>query len=137
MEIEFMPHGNCFLWSPGILFMYVAGGLMTAGSYFTIPAFMASFARQRPDIPFRWMWLMFAGFIVFCGIGHAIGVWNIWNANYRLGAVIQILTGLISVATAAAMPKVIAFALLIPSPDRLKEINQELAAEIEKRPARQ
>lgn len=131
MEIEFMPHGNCFMWTPDILLMYVVGGLMTAGAYFTIPAFMVSFAKRRPDIPFRWMWFMFGAFIVLCAIGHVIGVWNLWYANYRLGAAVQLLTGFVSVATAAAMPRVMKFAMLIPSPEQLVDINKTLAEELE------
>lgn len=34
---EFMPHGYCYLWNPGLVWLHVIFDTLIAASYFTIP----------------------------------------------------------------------------------------------------
>lgn len=73
INTDFMPHGYCFLWFPEILWLHVfSDGLITL-AYFMIPTALALFVWRRRELPFPWMFLMFASFIAACGLTHARG----------------------------------------------------------------
>ena len=75
----FMPHGMCYLWRPDILGLHVASDLLIAVSYFTIPFTLLYFVRKRRDVPFNWMVVCFAIFIVSCGATHLMEIVVIWH----------------------------------------------------------
>ena len=79
---DFMPHGVCFLWNPGIMWLHAVSDAVIALSYYLIPLALVYFVRQRPDLPFHWMFLMFGVFIFACGTTHVMGLWTL--ARYRL-----------------------------------------------------
>ena len=51
-----------------------------------------SLVRKRVDLPFDWMVLLFAIFIVSCGATHWIEVWTVWNPDYWLSASVKAVT---------------------------------------------
>ncbi|HXK21170.1 MAG TPA: sensor histidine kinase, partial [Myxococcota bacterium] len=63
---DFMPHGHCFLWNPGVLWLHALSDGVIALSYFVIPFTLLHFVRRRHDLPFNWMFLMFGLFILSC-----------------------------------------------------------------------
>jgi hypothetical protein len=69
---EFMPHGYCYLWNPGLVWLQVVSETLLSVSYFTIPFTLLWFVRQRRDLPFSWMFVAFGVFIVACGGTHVI-----------------------------------------------------------------
>ncbi len=42
----FMPHGNCFLWRPSLVWLHVISDGVTALSYFSIPVALIYFVRK-------------------------------------------------------------------------------------------
>jgi PAS domain S-box-containing protein len=78
---------------------------------------------------------LFAAFIVLCGTTHFAGVAMLWQPYYGLDGMIKLVTGVVSVTTAALLwpllPKIVA----LPSPRLLQETNHRLEAEIEERRA--
>jgi hypothetical protein len=36
-ENDFMPHGHCYFWEPGVLWLNVISDLTTAVAYYSIP----------------------------------------------------------------------------------------------------
>jgi hypothetical protein len=66
----FLPHGYCYLCTPGLVELHVISDALIAISYLTIPVTLAYFIRKRHDIPFSWMFLCFGAFIVPCGGTH-------------------------------------------------------------------
>jgi hypothetical protein len=60
----FMPHGMCFLWQPDILSLHAISDALIGLAYLAIAAALASFARNRADLPFKNIFWMFALFIV-------------------------------------------------------------------------
>jgi two-component system sensor histidine kinase UhpB len=92
----FMPHGHCFLWTTGLLWAYVVSDSLIWLSYYSIPVALWYFVRRRIDLPFNWVFVMFAIFIFACGTTHLIAIWNIWQPVYWLDAGIKL-------ATAAAL----------------------------------
>src|SRR5579859_873366 len=129
----FMPHGHCYLWRPGVLWLHIVSDAAIALAYYSIPITLLWFIRQRRDIPFNWMFLCFAVFIIACGTTHLMEIWVIWHPTYWLSGSIKLLTALASVPTAILLVKLLPQALALPSPAVLRAANAELAREIAER----
>ncbi|WP_323761022.1 hypothetical protein [Maricaulis sp.] len=101
---NFMPHGMCFLWRPELVGMHVIADLAIALAYFSIPVTILIFLRRidRP-LPFRWAFVMFGIFILFCGINHVMNIVVLWYPLYYVEAVLKLFTAAASVATAVLM----------------------------------
>jgi hypothetical protein len=49
----FMPHGHCYLWQPGTLWLNVGSDGLIAAAYFAIPVSLYEFVRRRiSELPF-------------------------------------------------------------------------------------
>ncbi len=116
----FMPHGMCYLWEPELLWTHVVSDALIAGAYFAIPAVLAvMLVRSRADLaelapseaegslPYSWVFLAFALFILACGTTHALGVWTVWNPDYWLSGGAKAVTAVASVVTAVALPPLV------------------------------
>ena len=130
---NFMPHGHCYLWEPGVLWLHITSDALIALAYFSIPFTMVYFIRKRRDFPFNWMFLCFAAFIIACGTTHLMEIWVIWHPTYWLSGGIKALTALVSVPTAILLVKLMPQALAVPSPMALKNANLGLEREIAER----
>src|SRR5260221_14422565 len=133
LESDFLPHGHCYLWQPGLIALHVVSDAAIAGAYFMIPVALLYFVRKRADVPFRWMFVMFGAFIVACGTTHLMEVWTLWHPMYWLSGVVKAGTAVISLATAAALVPLIPEALSLPSRKELREANAALRAEVAER----
>jgi signal transduction histidine kinase len=122
----FMPHGHCYLWRPEIVWLHVISDGLVALSYTTIPFTLYSFARRRKDLPFNWMFLCFAVFIIACGATHYMEIVTLWDPMYRLSGVIKAITAAASVPTAILLVRLVPQALAIPSPHELAKAHEEL-----------
>lgn len=127
----FMPHGMCYLWKPWLVGLHLLSNGIIALAYFSIPVTLIYILRKRKDIPFNSIFLLFAAFILFCGITHAFDIWTLWYANYWLAGWLKLLTAVISGATAIALIVKIPQILTLPSPKQIEEINQQLTEKIE------
>ncbi|MEW6775404.1 MAG: ATP-binding protein [Bdellovibrionota bacterium] len=134
----FMPHGHCFLWQPGVLWLHVLSDSLIALSYYSIPLALAYFVHKRTDLAFNWIFRLFAAFIFWCGTTHIFGIWVIWNPNYWLDGAAKAVTATVSFVTAMILWPLIPKALALPSPHQLEEANtrlQELNETLERRVA--
>jgi signal transduction histidine kinase len=122
----FMPHGHCYLWRPEIVWLHVISDGLVALSYTTIPFTLYSFARRRKDLPFNWMFLCFAVFIIACGATHYMEIVTLWDPVYRLSGVVKAITAAASVPTAILLVRLVPKALAIPSPRDLEKAHEEL-----------
>jgi two-component system, LuxR family, sensor kinase FixL len=129
----FMPHGNCYLWTPSLIGLHVVSDSLIALSYLSIPITLVHFTRKRRDIPFSWMFLCFGAFIVACGGTHLMEVWTIWFPSYWLAGALKAVTGCFSVVTAILLIRVVPLALALPGTQWLVEINQKLTEEVRQR----
>ena len=127
---SFMPHGMCYLWQPGLVGLHLVSNGIIALAYFSIPIILIQIQRQRQDIPFDGIFLLFAAFILFCGTGHAFDIWTLWHPNYWVAGFIRLLTALVSLATAIALALNIPQILTFPSRSQINEINQQLTEKI-------
>ena len=130
-----MPHGHCFLWNPGLIWLHVTSDALIALAYYSIPITLIYFVRRRQDLAFSSIFLCFAVFIVSCGSTHLLEIWNIWHPTYWLTGFVKAFTALVSLGTAILLVGLIPRALQLPSPHQLREANEALRREIADRTA--
>lgn len=94
-----MPHGSCFFWNVPLTTLHVGSDLLIAIAYFSIPIMLFIY-RQHASEGARPFLLLFAAFILSCGIGHVLAMWNIWHSAYWVEGSEKLVTGLISGYTA-------------------------------------
>lgn len=123
---DFMPHGHCYFWKPEIVWLQVISNGAIAIAYFSIPLMLIHFIRKRKDVPFHWIFLMFASFILWCGVTHILDIVVIWVPAYRLDSIVRAITAVVSVMTAFFLFPLIPQALALRSPKELEDKNLEL-----------
>ena len=131
----FMPHGHCYLWTPGLLWLHVISDALIVFSYFTIPVTLIYFVRKRQDMRFGWMFVCFAVFIIACGTTHLMEIWNVWHGNYWAAGGVKAVTALASVPTAFLLARLVTPALRLPSLADLEKLNLSLEQEVATRSA--
>jgi PAS domain S-box-containing protein len=89
-------------------------------AYFLIPVALVYFVRRRRDVPFSHLFWLFGAFIILCGTTHLMEVVVTYWPAYRLAGVIKLLTGVVSLATVAALVPVLPRALALRSPAELE-----------------
>jgi signal transduction histidine kinase len=97
---EFMPHGHCFMWKPGLLWLHVTTDGLIGTAYVVISMTLWQLVR-RIRIPFSPMILAFGMFIGVCGLTHYMEVLTLWVPDYWLSGAVKFVTAAASVATAA------------------------------------
>jgi signal transduction histidine kinase/CheY-like chemotaxis protein len=116
-----------------VVLLHVVSDALIALSYFSIPVALIYFVRRRPDLQFGWLFVMFAAFILACGTTHVFGVWAIWQPLYKVDGLVKLGTGLVSMATAVHLWKLMPAAVALPSPAQLARANDELGREVAER----
>jgi PAS domain S-box-containing protein len=124
---DFMPHGFCYLWNPGLVWLHLVSDTLISISYLSIPITLIYFIRKRRNLPFHWMFGCFGMFIVACGATHIMEIWNIWHADYWLAGAVKAVTALASVPTAILLVQLVPKALALP--DNLERVNTVLQSE--------
>ncbi|NEU82424.1 PAS domain-containing protein [Nostoc sp. UIC 10630] len=130
---QFIPHGHCYLWKPELLGLHILSDSLIALAYYSIPISLIYFVRQRQDLPFNSIFLLFAAFIISCGTSHFSEIWTLWYPTYWLSGFIKALTALVSVYTSLTLSALIPKALNLPSSAQLEAANLELKKEISER----
>jgi PAS domain S-box-containing protein len=126
---DFMPHGYCYNWAPGLVWLHVISDSLIFLAYMTIPFTLIHIARRRKDLPFNWMFLCFGVFIVACGLTHAMEVWNLWHATYWLAGGVKVVTAVASIGTAILLVQLVPQILEIPSVKALHDCNETLMSQ--------
>ncbi len=130
----FMPHGYCYLWNPGLVWLHVASDALITAAYLSIPLTLVYFVRKRRDLPFHWMFLCFGTFIVACGATHLMEIWNLWHADYWLAGFVKAVTALASVSTAILLIPLVPKVLALRSPRDLEQSERKFRGLLEAAP---
>jgi signal transduction histidine kinase len=117
---DFMPHGYCYMWRPGLVWLHLVSDALIALAYFSIPFTLIYFVRKRRDVPFNWMFACFGMFILACGATHAMEIWTLWHATYWVSGAVKVVTALASVPTAFLLIHLVPQAVALPSPETLR-----------------
>lgn len=121
-----MPHGHCYLWTPGLVWLHVLSDGLTGLAYTSIPFTLLHIVRRRRDLPFNWMFLCFGLFIIACGTTHVMEIVNVWTPVYWLTGVVKAVTAVASITTAILLVRLAPQALAIPTPAALSRAHAEL-----------
>lgn len=95
----FMPHGHCYFWLPGLLWLHVVSDALIGTAYLGISLALYLLVR-RIRLPFSPIFIAFGLFIALCGLTHFMAIWTVWNPDYWLDGLIKAATATASVATA-------------------------------------
>ncbi len=126
---QFMPHGMCFLWKPDLVAFHVVADGLIALAYFSIPVFLIWLAGKRGDLPFSWVFVMFALFILSCGATHVMSIWVIWHPDYWTEGAVKWVTAIASVGTAVMLVPLTPKILRIRSPEQAELLMTQLRRE--------
>lgn len=127
-DSSFMPHGQCYLWKPSLLWSNIISDSLIAVAYYSIPISLVYFVHKRKDLPFKSVLLLFGAFIISCGTTHLMEIWTLWHPTYWLSSTLKAVTAFISVYTAITLVPIIPQALALPSPAQLEATNSQLEA---------
>ncbi|MBE9117591.1 PAS domain-containing protein [Lusitaniella coriacea LEGE 07157] len=127
---SYMPHGQCYLWQSELIRLHVFSDGLIALAYYSIPLLLLYFVRNRTNIPFKNVFILFSLFILSCGTTHLMAIWTLWHPAYWLSGFIKAGTALVSGYTAIAIVPILPRALAIPSAGELEAANQNLEREI-------
>jgi PAS domain S-box-containing protein len=120
------PHGFCLAWEPGLIWLQAGSDAVVALAYYSIPLALLHFVWRRRDLAFRWVFWLFAAFIMACGTTHVFGALTLWVPLYWLDGVTKAITAALSLATACILWPLIPKALALPSPEELQHVNATL-----------
>ncbi|MBE9107862.1 PAS domain S-box protein [Nodosilinea sp. LEGE 07298] len=129
----FIPHGHCYLWRPGLVWLHLLSDALIALSYWMIAGALVYFVRRRPDVPFKPLFWLFAAFITACGTTHLLEVWTLWFPTYWVSGAMKAVTALVSLYTALELVPRLPLALALPNLTQLMNMNQALQSEISDR----
>jgi PAS domain S-box-containing protein len=133
LSSSFMPHGQCFLWDPGVLWLNVTSDVAITAAYYVISAALFVFLWKRKDVPFAWMFALFGLFIFACGTTHAIHVWTVWRPDYWAEGLVKAGTAVLSLSTGLLLFPLLPKAMALRSPTDLEQLNGELRRALEDR----
>ncbi len=129
----FIPRGHCYLWNTGLVWLHLLSDTLIALAYFSIPLTLLYFVKNRKDLPFAKIFLLFSAFIIACGLTHLMEVWTLWHPTYWLSGAMKAVTAVISLFTAATIIPLVPLALALPNPGQMKTANKELKIQIAER----
>jgi signal transduction histidine kinase len=124
----FMPHGHCYLWKPGLVWLHVVSDILIWLSYVTISTTLVYLVRRIRGMPFQWMYVAFGVFIIACGFTHFMEVWTVWRPVYWLAGGVKVVTAVASLATALLLPTLIPKAVALAHAAR---VSQERGVKLE------
>ncbi|PXW99389.1 histidine kinase/DNA gyrase B/HSP90-like ATPase [Sphaerotilus hippei] len=128
-----IPHGFCLSWQPGLMVAHIGADAITAAAYSTIPFHLLKLVRERKDLQFSWVFVLFGLFIMACGATHVMSLWTLWFPDYLASAVVKVITALASVGTALVLVPLIPKAIALPGPAQWQAVNDDLRQQVEER----
>ena len=133
---NYMAHGFCLLWEPGLIRLHVISDIITGLAYYAIAIALFYFIYKRRDTPFPLMFLLFSVFILSCGTTHLSAAYTIYVPKYWEEGVIKAITAFVSVVAAILLipliPKAISLPSLTKTLDENKNLNGILKKQVEK-----
>ena len=121
------PRWHCGNWTSFHGWLYILSDLSIWVAYFLIPLIILNYlGKKKSDVKFQGAYLLFAAFILLCGITHFLDAMMFWIPMYRLNALVRFITGVISMLTVYYLFKI------LPQAFRQKS-NVELEREVARR----
>lgn len=103
-EADFMPHGHCYLWKPGLVYTHVIADFIIGTAYVVIALTLYRLAKKI-NVGFNQVVLCFGVFIGACGWTHYNEIWNLWYSDYWYSGMVKVLTAIASAGTGVYLIK--------------------------------
>lgn len=110
---EFPPHAFCLTYNDNLISLMMVSDLIIGFSYFLIAVVIfwrferivcLLYGRYIPVMfHIRMITMMFAAFVISCGIGHFIDVWNLFSGMYWMKAWWNTMTAFLSIMSASSL----------------------------------
>ncbi|MEG5037215.1 ATP-binding protein [Microcoleus sp. AT3-A2] len=126
---NFIPHGHCYLWKPGLVWLHLTSDALTTLAYYSVAVAIVYFTNERKDLPAHTVMLLVGFFFIFalCGTTHLMEIVTLWHPIYWVSGLIKAVTAVWSFYTFTfLLIPLIPVALDAPSPAQLALTNQEL-----------
>lgn len=118
---------ECGYWTDFEGWFMILSDISIFTAYVSIPILLVIILyRRKKDVPFKKFIVLFALFILFCGMTHLLDAWIFWEPMYRLNGFVKFLTGVVSWVTVIALSQALPVAFTFRSP-------KEMQAEIDRR----
>lgn len=127
---DYMAHGFCFSWEPGLVRLHVVSDIATGIAYYAIAFAMLYYACKRRGITYYGMLISFAAFILACGTTHFFAAYTIYDPVYWQEGYVKAFTAVISIASAIYFIPQIPKALTMPSLAKSLAENRELNTQL-------
>jgi len=121
-----MPSGSWYLWQSQLMGLYLVSDLFIALAYFLISLSLIYFVRQRQDLSYPHVFILFSAFIFACGLTQLMDIFTLWYPVYWLSGGLKTITAVLSIFTSYTLISLIPKLLQLPSPKKLEEINEAL-----------
>lgn len=129
----FEAHNSHFYQDTALMWALIVSNVLIFLAYTIIPVALFMFMRRRKDLVFKKVFLLFALFIIMCGIHHIVHVLTFWYPIYYMQALVDVITAIVSVLTAIALFPILPEALKLRTPSELEKLNEDLVSEIDQR----
>jgi hypothetical protein len=96
---QWAPHSHCVLYDPAVIFLDKWGNIMVGLAYVLIPLFLLRLTLgmwREINPPTKLLIVHGAVFVLLCGSTHFVHAYNWTNTQYALQAMLEIVTGIIS-----------------------------------------
>ena len=106
----YMSHAHCYLFNRKLIMLHGWSDFLIGLSYVSISCtLMYLVFRARRELPFHWMMLAFATFIIACGMTHFMEVWTLQaeHPRYWLSGGVKVVTAVASLITAILLPPLV------------------------------
>lgn len=122
----YMPRRVCMYGEAGLINTHLYSDLAIAIAYSTIPVSLIILAARRKDLLHKSTFIIFACFILFCGITHIMNILAMYKTYYRWDAIFKVCCAIASVGAAATVPFVVRDVLKMPTSKQMKEMTEQL-----------
>ncbi|MFO0801210.1 MAG: ATP-binding protein [Gemmataceae bacterium] len=99
----FVPRKACGDWTPELIWLHFGSDLAIWMAYLSIPFVLVSLLRRKREVPFSWLLVLFALFILGCGFTHLGDALMFHYPAYRAQGVMKLVTAVVSWATVCAL----------------------------------
>jgi signal transduction histidine kinase len=130
---EFLPQGSAYLWQDEVLWLSVLGNSLLGISLILLPLMLFVVVSRRTDLVSRNTLYLLTLFLLVCGVNRLVNVLLTWVPLFRLGALLDLAAGLLSVAGAVALLRILPEIFRAPNREALEQANALLRQQIAER----
>jgi signal transduction histidine kinase len=130
---DYQPQGSAYLWQDEVLWLAVVGNALLGLSLILLPVMLFMIVSRRSDLVSRNTLYLLTVFLLVCGLDRLLRVLVIWVPLFRLEALLNFLGGLLAVAGAYSLFKILPEIFRTPNKAELEQANALLRQQIAER----